>query len=104
MLLNWSSQRNPESYDYKRFSNEPTMELNDWTQAYQWSTYGKEIVKHKYEGETIYCIPGNGNNKLSKRDCTKNLIKLSTNNGRISMNDILKYTQCVTLHLTNIVG
>ena len=71
MLLNWSSQRNPESYDYKRFSNEPTMELKDCTYAYQWSTYGKEIVKHKYDGETIYCIPGNGNNKLSRRDCKK---------------------------------
>ena len=47
------------------------MELKYWIHAYQRSTYDKEIVKQKYEGEKIYCIPGNWNNKLSKRDCTK---------------------------------
>ena len=69
LIHDWSKQRDPNSYDFKDFSKEPTMLLCDWTNAYQYHSLNKDIIKYKLNETTYYCMNQGDKVELSQRDC-----------------------------------
>ena len=64
-------RRRAESYLPVPFHTHPQLELPDWTNAWQWSSLAKDIIKYKKDGRDCYCMPGGQEKSLSVRSCTK---------------------------------
>ena len=71
LVYDWSRRRREESHAYIPFQTHPQLQLNDWTDAWQWSSLNKSIVKYKQNGRDLYCMPGGLEKAMSVRDITK---------------------------------
>jgi hypothetical protein len=71
LVKDWSLRRRSESYTYVKWQESPLMKLNHWTQAWEWYSKEKSIIKYKRGDVHIYCMHGGLETKLSCRDCTK---------------------------------
>ncbi len=68
LVKDWSLRRRSESYTYVQWQDSPLMKLKHWTQAWEWSSKEKSIIKYKRGDVHIYCMPGGLETKLSNRD------------------------------------
>ena len=71
LVKDWSLRRRSESYTYVQWQDSPLMKLKHWTQAWEWSSKEKSIIKYKRGDVHIYCMPGGLETKLSNRDWPK---------------------------------
>lgn len=44
LLLKWSKDRNPESPNFKKFSEVVSVSLQQWTVAYQWAMTNEKVL------------------------------------------------------------
>lgn len=49
LLVRWSKERNPESPNFKKFCEVPTISLQQWTCAYQWAMLNKKVLQENSE-------------------------------------------------------
>ena len=71
LVRDWSLKRKADSFTYIPFHTHPQLQLRHWTNAWQWSSLGKDITRYKKDGRDCYCIPGGLEKSLSVKDCTK---------------------------------
>ena len=52
VVFNWSRSRDPNKENAVKYSEEPTLKLKDWTEAYQWARMNhKNLISN---GEFFY--------------------------------------------------
>ena len=67
----WSKARDPLKETAVRYSNYPTIELKDWTNAYQWSkTNKKNVIKN---GNFLYTLSTTLSRDITKADIKESL-------------------------------
>jgi len=71
LISGWSKRRAEGSYDLVKFHETPQLSLKDWTNAWQWSSLNKDIIRYKRGGRDLYCMPGGLERKLSTRTISK---------------------------------
>ncbi len=72
LIKDWSKRRRSEgSFAPIEFHCTPQLSLKDWTNAWQWSSLNKDMVRYKKDGRDYYCMPSGLEKRLSMRTITK---------------------------------
>jgi len=65
LISDWSKRRSVTSYSHIAFHSEPQLKLGDWTNAWQWCSLNKQIIRYKQDGRDLYYMPSGLESKLS---------------------------------------
>ena len=91
LVRDWSMRRRPESYTNISFQTHPQMQLKDWTNAWQWSSLEKNIIKFK---NNCYCMPSGLEKSLTLKDCKK-YFKIVSDQSWISFDDYKNHIRTI---------
>ena len=98
LLRSWSKERDPNYKTTKKFMQCPSIELKDWTEAYNWFKEANKIIKLKVD-EVDTCFVGNKDNIISKNDCKEYIT--NSNTKFEDLNKYLKYIQSIKVVIIN---
>ena len=73
LVRDWSVNRDPESVNNKAWSNEPLIELSDWTSAHQWLTKKKDVIPLTVGLTKLYFIPAGEKTQLCKAQVKRHI-------------------------------
>ncbi len=78
MLPKWSVRRDPSLISCKNFEQKPIISLPNWTEAFQYATRKKDIIKFRHSStndNTYYCLPVGDEAKLTEDYCKGYLLQ-----------------------------
>jgi hypothetical protein len=87
IVRKWSKERDPSNINAKIYKQEPTIQLKNWTDAYEWAKSKKEVISISSNNETRYYIPAGETVRLTDRYVNR------YENGRFNTFDTFKSAQ-----------
>jgi len=71
IVKKWSKERNPSNVNSKMYKEEPSIQLRNWTDAYNWVKSNKEVISITDKDATRYYIPAGEIVKIADKDVNR---------------------------------